>query len=279
MSAFTPPALHGIIGYPLGHSLSPLMHNTAFRTLGLPGVYLSWPVEPGRLPAFMDAVRLLDIRGCSITIPHKVDVLPLLDAMTDGVREMGACNTLYRDGEKICGENTDVIGFMTPLRTHRLSPETRVLLLGAGGVSRAAVAGLRRLGLTDIAVTNRRRERAEALAEEFGLSSIPWEARGDVRADLVINTTSLGMTGAQDRETPYPSEGFRSTGIAYDLVYTPFRTRFLHEAEAAGWNTLSGLDMFIAQGDAQFRLWTGRRLPPEAVEAVKAALYGNGQAH
>lgn len=254
------------------------MHNTAFRTLGLPGVYLSWPVEPGRLPAFMDAVRLLDIRGCSITIPHKVDVLPLLDAMTDGVREMGACNTLYRDGEKICGENTDVIGFMAPLRTHRLSPETRVLLLGAGGVSRAAVAGLRRLGLTDIAVTNRRRERAEALAEEFGLSSIPWEARGDVRADLVINTTSLGMTGAQERETPYPSEGFRSTGIAYDLVYTPFRTRFLHEAEAAGWNTLSGLDMFIAQGDAQFRLWTGRRLPPEAVEAVKAALYGTGQA-
>lgn len=279
MSAFTPPALHGIIGYPLGHSLSPLMHNTAFRTLGLPGVYLSWPVEPGRLPAFMDAVRLLDIRGCSITIPHKVDVLPLLDAMTDGVREMGACNTLYRDGEKICGENTDVIGFMAPLRAHRLSPETRVLLLGAGGVSRAAVAGLRRLGLTDIAVTNRRRERAEALAEEFGLSSIPWEARGDVRADLVINTTSLGMTGAQERETPYPSEGFRGTGIAYDLVYTPFRTRFLHEAEAAGWNTLSGLDMFIAQGDAQFRLWTGRRLPPEAVEAVKAALYGNGQAH
>ena len=278
MSAFTPPALHGIIGYPLGHSLSPLMHNTAFRTLGLPGVYLSWPVEPGRLPAFMDAVRLLDIRGCSITIPHKVDVLPLLDAMTDGVREMGACNTLYRDGEKICGENTDVIGFMAPLRAHRLSPETRVLLLGAGGVSRAAVAGLRRLGLTDIAVTNRRRERAEALAEEFGLSSIPWEARGDVRADLVINTTSLGMTGAQERETPYPSEGFRGTGIAYDLVYTPFRTRFLHEAEAAGWNTLSGLDMFIAQGDAQFRLWTGRRLPPEAVEAVKAALYGNGQA-
>ncbi|WP_303238059.1 shikimate dehydrogenase [uncultured Bilophila sp.] len=278
MSAFTPPALHGIIGYPLGHSLSPLMHNTAFRTLGLPGVYLSWPVEPGRLPAFMDAVRLLDIRGCSITIPHKVDVLPLLDAMTDGVREMGACNTLYRDGEKICGENTDVIGFMAPLRAHRLSPETRVLLLGAGGVSRAAVAGLRRLGLTDIAVTNRRRERAEALAEEFGLSSIPWEARGDVRADLVINTTSLGMTGAQERETPYPSEGFRGTGIAYDLVYTPFRTRFLHEAEAAGWNTLSGLDMFIAQGDAQFRLWTGRRLPPEAVEAVKAALYGTGQA-
>ena len=276
MSAYTPPVLHGIIGYPLGHSLSPLMHNTAFKALGLPGVYLSWPVEPGRLPAFMDAVRLLDIRGCSITIPHKVDVLPLLDAMTDGVREMGACNTLYRDGDGICGENTDVIGFMAPLR-ECLVPETRVLLLGAGGVSRAAVAGLRRLGLTDIAVANRRRERAEALAEAFDLSLVPWEERGDVDADLIVNTTSLGMTGAQEGETPYPAEAFRGNGIAYDLIYTPFRTRFLREAEAAGWTGLSGLDMFIAQGDAQFHLWTGRHLPPEAVRAVKAALYGTAQ--
>lgn len=148
MSTFTPPALHGIIGYPLGHSMSPLMHNTAFRTLNLPGVYLSWPIEPGRLPAFVDAARLLNIRGCSITIPHKIDIIPLLDKTSENVREMGACNTLYRDGEKICGENTDVIGFTAPLRKRSLPPETRVLVLGAGGVSRAAIAGLRRLGLS-----------------------------------------------------------------------------------------------------------------------------------
>lgn len=104
MSTFAPPALHGIIGYPLGHSLSPLMHNTAFRTLNLPGVYLSWPIEPGRLPGFVDAARLLNIRGCSITIPHKVDIIPLLDETSAGVKEMGACNTIYRDGEKLCGE-------------------------------------------------------------------------------------------------------------------------------------------------------------------------------
>lgn len=142
MSTFTPPALHGIVGYPLGHSMSPLMHNTAFRTLNLPGVYLSWPIEPGRLPAFVDAARLLNIRGCSITIPHKIDIIPLLDKTSENVREMGACNTLYRDGEKICGENTDVIGFTAPLRKRSLPPETRVLVLGAGGVSRAAIAGL-----------------------------------------------------------------------------------------------------------------------------------------
>ena len=142
MSTFAPPALHGIIGYPLGHSLSPLMHNTAFRTLNLPGVYLSWPIEPGRLPGFVDAARLLNIRGCSITIPHKVDIIPLLDETSAGVKEMGACNTIYRDGEKLCGENTDVIGFMAPLQKRSLPPDTRALVLGAGGVSRAAIAGL-----------------------------------------------------------------------------------------------------------------------------------------
>lgn len=273
MSMFTPPVLHGIIGYPLGHSMSPLMHNTAFKALNLPGVYLSWPVEPGRLPAFVDAARLLDIRGCSITIPHKTDILPLLDEASEGVREMGACNTLYRDGEKICGENTDVIGFMAPLRKHPLPPESRVLILGAGGVSRAAIAGLRRLGLTHITITNRRKERAEALSEEFGLMSAPWEERGDVPADLIINTTSLGMTGAQEHETPYPPT-FRGAGIAYDLVYTPFHTRFLLEAAAAGWKTISGLDMFIGQGDAQFHLWTGHHLPEEAIRAVTSVLYG-----
>ena len=186
---------------------------------------------------------------------------------------MGACNTIYRDGEKICGENTDVIGFTAPLRRRSLSPETRVLVLGAGGVSRAAIAGLRRLGLANITLTNRRKERAEALCNEFGLLCAPWEERGDVPADLIINTTSLGMTGAQEHETPYPS-AFQGSGIAYDLIYTPFQTRFLLDAAAAGWETVSGLDMFIGQGDAQFHLWTGHHLPREAITAVNSTLYG-----
>lgn len=274
MHAFTPPALHGIIGYPLGHSLSPLLHNTAFRSLGLPGVYLSWPVEPGRLPAFMDAMRLLNIRGCSITIPHKVDIVPLLDGVSDGVRLMGACNTLYRDGDAIRGENTDVIGFMEPLRKLALPPSARALLLGAGGVARAAAVGLQRLGLTRISVANRRPDRAKELAAAFGLEAVPWDARGEIGADILINATSLGMTGAHENETPYPAACFRGRGIAYDLIYTPFQTRFLREAAQAGWTRLSGLGMFLGQGDAQFHLWTGRHLPPEATEAVKQALYG-----
>ncbi len=276
MPLFTPPALHGIIGYPLGHSMSPLMHNTAFATLNLPDVYLSWPVEPGKLPSFMDAFRLLDIRGCSITIPHKVDVLPLLDKMSAGVREMGACNTLYRDAENaVCGENTDVIGFMEPLAKRALPASTRALVLGAGGVARAAVAGLQRLGISAIGVANRNPVRARALCEAFGTTAVDWEERGDLPVDLVVNTTSLGMAGAQENETPYPF--FRGQGVAYDLVYTPFQTRFLREAAASGWNTISGLDMFLAQGDAQFHLWTGLHLPPEAIRAVSSALYGSSR--
>ena len=165
-----------------------------------------------------------------------------------------------------------MIGFTAPLRKRSLPPETRVLVLGAGGVSRAAIAGLRRLGLANITLTNRRKERAEALCNEFGLLCAPWEERGDVPADLIINTTPLGMTGAQEHETPYP-RAFQDNGIAYDLIYTPFQTRFLRDAAAAGWETVSGLDMFIGQGDAQFHLWTGHHLPEEAITAVTSALY------
>ena len=263
--------LYGVIGYPLGHSLSPLMHNTAFRTLGMPGVFLSWPVEPARLPSFVEAVRTLDIRGCSVTIPHKVALLPLLDEMTDRVRIMGAANTIFRSDGLVCGENTDVLGFVRPLEKLGLAPDMRVLLLGAGGAARAAAAGLHSLGMKDIAITSPTAAHAEALASRFGMKTVPWEKRGQP-AELVINTTPLGMQGSHEQETPYPASAFSGSGIAYDIVYTPARTRFLREAGEAGWHTVGGLDMFMGQGDAQFHLWTGQHLPEAAIDAVRAAL-------
>lgn len=263
--------LYGVIGYPLGHSMSPLVHNTAFRTLGIPGVFFSWPIEPARLPAFVEAVRTLGIRGCSVTIPHKIALLPLLDDMTDRVRIMGAANTIFwRDG-LLCGENTDVLGFIRPLKTLGLSSDMRVLLLGAGGAARAAAVGLQSLGLKDIVVTSPTLAHAESLASRFGMRAVPWERRKQ-RAELIVNTTPLGMHGIHQQETPYPEEAFGDSGIAYDIVYTPVRTRFLQEAERAGWHTVGGLEMFIGQGDAQFYLWTGQHLPGEAREAVLKAL-------
>lgn len=274
MNTFTPPNLYGIIGFPLGHSMSPLLHNTAFKALGIPGVFLPWQLEPEKLPAFVKAVRMLNIRGCSVTIPHKIALLPLLDAVTERVKAVGAANTLYWDGDKLCGENTDVLGFMDPFAQKAPNPDAKVLLLGAGGASRAVAAGLKILGLRHITVTDIAKDLPQELASRFALHIAPWEQRLSIPADIIINVTPLGMTGKYVEETPYPAEGFigKAKGLAYDIVYTPYQTRFLREAATAGWQTISGREMFIAQGDAQFHLWTGHHLPQEAVNALIEAL-------
>lgn len=274
MNAWSTPSLYGVIGYPLGHSLSPLLHNTAFRELDIPGVLLPWSIEPDRLTDFIQSVRLLNIRGACVTIPHKQSIIPLLDRVTDRVKALGAANTLYWDGDLLCGDNTDILGFMAPLQANPpASEQTRVLVLGAGGVARAAVAGLKTLGLHDITITDIVDASANALSEAFDLKVVAWSQRTAVAADILINTTPLGMKGKFEEETPYPSEAFASRqGIAYDIVYTPFVTRFLREAETAGWKTIGGLEMFISQADHQFSTWTGRNLPEKAKKAVVDAL-------
>lgn len=274
MNAWSTPSLYGVIGYPLGHSLSPLLHNTAFRELGIPGVLFPWSIEPDRLPDFIRSVRLLNIRGACVTIPHKQSIIPLLDRVTERVKALGAANTLYWDGDLLCGDNTDILGFMSPLQANPPTAEqTRVLVLGAGGVARAAVAGLQTLGLNDITITDIVEASATTLGETFGLKTIPWGGRCEVAADILINTTPLGMKGKFEEESPYPAEAFAGRqGIAYDIVYTPFVTRFLNEAAAAGWKTIGGLEMFLSQADHQFLTWTGRNLPEAAKRAVVDAL-------
>lgn len=259
------PKLYGIIGHPLGHSLSPLLHNAAFAALDIPGVFLAWPTPPEKLAAFMDAARLLRIEGLCVTIPHKTAVIPFLDSVSERVRATGAANLVYRDGDRLCGDNTDVLGFMQPFGDDPPAAASRALILGAGGAARAAAVGLLTLGVSTVMVSSRTPERSAELAGEFGATAISWEERGDVVADIVVNATPMGMTGRFARETPYPAEFFAGrTGLAYDTVYTPLRTRLLAEAAAAGWRTASGLDMFLGQADHQFRTWTGHGLPGEA---------------
>ena len=275
MNDFVPPELYGVIGYPLAQSLSPLLHTTAFRRLGLPGVLIPWPMRQEKLPEFIAAVRLLGIRGCCVTMPHKEAIIPLLDEVTERVRGIGAVNTLYRDGDKVCGENTDILGFMEPLLAEKLPGDTPVLLLGAGGSAKAAVAGLQSLGLGNIWVASRRPEQSSELAERFNLKTVTWERRGKVEAGLIVNTTALGMRGKFEDETGYDREWFagKTPGIAYDIVYTPFQTRLLREAVAEGWRAIGGLEMFLGQADHQCRIWTGGlRLPQEARQAVIDAL-------
>ena len=277
-------ALYGVTGWPLAQTLSPLLHNTGFRTLGINALYQKWEVPPEKLPAFVESVRLLDIRGCSVTIPHKVGLLALLDEISPLARQVGAANTIYWKGDHLCGENTDVAGFMAPLAEMPLGGAD-VLLLGAGGAARAVAAGLaapdnaKRPARIFVATPSDKSHLP--LAEEFGLTPLLWKDRHEPSALLVVNTTPLGMRGKAEDDTPYdfslagalPANGAaKATPIAYDIVYNPLETRFLREARAAGRRCISGLEMFFGQGDAQFRLWTGQGLPPESRRALEDAL-------
>ena len=133
------PELYGVIGYPLGHSLSPLLHNTSFQAYHREAVFMSWPVPPGQVETFVQAVRLLKIRGCAVTIPHKGILAPYLDWVSEQATRVGAINTLYWNEDSLCGDNTDITGFISPLRTFSLPLETPVLVLGAGGAARGAL--------------------------------------------------------------------------------------------------------------------------------------------
>jgi shikimate dehydrogenase len=272
-----PIRLYGVVGWPLGQSLSPFVHNAGFRALGSAAVYLRWEISPERLPAFVESVRLLDIQGCSVTIPHKISLLPLLDDISPQASAVGAVNTIYRKNNRLCGENTDITGFLMPLRETSLE-STDVLLLGAGGAARAVAAGLALRRARCVFVTTPSDKTHLPLAEQFGLVPVPWQSRHDVNARLVVNTTPLGMRGKHEDETPYDftlasSESVgspRDARIAYDIVYNPWETRFLREAKLAGRQCVTGLDMFFAQANAQFHLWTGQNLPDTLLSVLRA---------
>lgn len=272
---FLPVELYGVIGWPLTQSLSPLIHNTAFQTLGRDAVYLRWEIAPEQLPAFVKSFRLLRMHGCSVTIPHKVSIMPFLDDISPQALAVGAVNTLYRQDDRLCGENTDVTGFMAPLLSRELPRDTPVLILGAGGAARAAAAGLHAHGFSACSICTPSDRTHVPLAEAFGMRAVAWQDRYTVPARLIVNATPLGMRGKAEGETPYDftaADADGCTGLAYDIVYNPLRTRFLADAEAAGWQTLGGLEMFYAQADAQFLLWTGQHLPAAARQALETAL-------
>lgn len=271
MGCFIPDKLYGVIGWPLAQSLSPLLHNTGFQALGIKSVYMAWPVKVSQLEDFIKSMPILAVFGCSVTIPHKMAVLPYLDSVSEAASLAGAANTLYwREGE-LCGENTDVEGFLAPLRSLALD-KMDALLLGAGGAAHAVAAGLRLAGCPNVYVTSPGNQRQFSLAQRFGFTPLPWDERYRLAPKLIINATPLGMYGENENKTPYDFSRISGSGWAYDLVYNPLETMFLREAKAAGRKTISGLDMFFGQGNAQFRLWTGQNLPPAAKLALDQAL-------
>jgi shikimate dehydrogenase len=238
------------------------MHNAAFAAAGIDAVYI--PLEAADAEDFLTFARVLDLQGASVTAPFKVSLAQhvLLD---DEARRAGALNTLVRDGSGWRGTNTDVDGFLAPLRAKGPLGGTRAAVLGAGGAARAAAHGLSREGAI-VTIHARRREQAEQIGESLRVRVADWPpAEGSW--DLLVNATPVGTApGVED--TPWPEARFDGR-LVYDLVYNPRDTRLLREAAAAGCDTLGGLDMLVAQAQQQFLLWTGR-LPDAAVMRAAA---------
>ncbi|MDT7541522.1 MAG: 3-dehydroquinate dehydratase / shikimate dehydrogenase [Acidobacteriota bacterium] len=266
-------SITGLVGWPVAHSLSPQMHNAAFAARGIDGVYI--PFETRDVRAFARRMahprtRELEwnLRGFSVTAPHKSAIIEELDEIDAAAREIGAVNTVVCVGDALCGYNTDADASLAPLRGLIDLKGARVALVGAGGAARAVLWRLRESNART-AIFARDNEQARAVAELFGASLCQLEGASFDGFDLVINATPLGTRGAHEGETVATAEQLQGARIAYDLVYNPAETRFLREARAAGCEAVvGGLAMLIAQAAAQFELWTGTTAPPEVMRAA-----------
>ncbi len=244
--------IFGVVGYPLSHSLSPILHNWAFKQLSLPHVYLLWEVPPLNLPEFMVAVQTLKIRGVSVTLPFKESVIPYLDGLTEDALKIGAVNHIFWERDRLWGNNTDVEGFLTPLKDLEIDS---ALVLGTGGASLAIIWGLLKKGVKRIYVSGRNPKRLAFLKDKFGIYPIPWEKRASISATILVNATPLGMR-SYDSSLPIPKEFLGNFSIVYDIVYNPIETPLLKAAREKGCRVINGLTMFIHQGLLQFEKWT-----------------------
>lgn len=262
---------YAVIGYPISHSLSPVLHNWAFTYLGyLNKTYEALAIKKEELASFMQSNSNFFL-GFSVTIPLKEEILKFAQKKSSVVQEIKAANTLVKTSKGWFAENTDVYGFLTPLKNLGLKFNS-ALILGAGGASRAVIYSLKLLKIKEIYITNRTYDKAKKLAQEFHLIPIVWEDRNKVKPELLINTTPLGMKGKLLKETPWPYS-FQSIKVAYDLIYTPFWTKFLLAAKKEQALALSGLNMFLYQGLKQFKLFTGQEFPlAKGLLVVKKAL-------
>ncbi|MEW6208135.1 MAG: shikimate dehydrogenase [Acidobacteriota bacterium] len=260
-------AITGIIGKPVHHSASPAMHSAAFEAMSLDMVYL--PFEVDDLGEFFDSIQSERVSGLSVTIPHKVAVMSLMDEIDETAQKIGAVNTVVMRDGRLSGYNTDAAGAMEPLEKICDLKRESCAVLGAGGAARAVVCGLVERGAA-VTVFARDTERAQTLAESFGVRVLPFSEFAASRATIVINTTPVGMRGHSEDQSPVPRASLGDRRIVYDLVYNPLETRFLRDAKEEGCCVVTGLDMLIAQAALQFRLWTGLDAPAELMR--RAAL-------
>jgi shikimate dehydrogenase len=258
----------GVIGWPVAHSRSPLLHGYWLEKHGIDGAYVPLPVRPEDFALAVRGLAAAGFAGANVTIPHKEAAFAVCDAVDESARRAGAVNTLVFADGRIEGRNTDGWGFVESLRAAGVAPAAGpALLLGAGGAARAIAAALRAAGAA-VTLANRSPERAEALARDLGLATLPWPNRAAALADhaLLVNTTPLGMAG----EAPVSLDAAPATLAVADIVYVPLETPLLAAARAGGLVCVDGLGMLLHQARAGFAAWFG--VMPEADAALRDAV-------
>jgi len=271
----------GLIGWPVDHSVSPAMHNAAFRALGLGWDYTLLPTEPGHAEAAVGRLRREGFRGANVTVPHKQTIMSCLDQITPTAQAIGAVNTIVERGGHLVGHNTDADGFLQSLlRTGFRTADRRALILGAGGAARALVYALLGSGFAQVIVLDRTPQHAELLALHLGslhdwsgrLCALPLTTETLVdragAVDLLVNATTVGMwphagTSLWPDDSPLPPHL-----AVFDLVYNPPRTRLSRQARASGARFIGGLEMLVRQGALAFELWTGQAPPANVMRAA-----------
>lgn len=263
--------IYGVVGNPVGHSRSPLIQNAAIQSVNRDAVYL--PFEVDDIAVFLrDFVHpktkklAWNLRGLSVTIPHKIKAMSHLDVISPAAQTIGAINTVIVKGNELHGDNTDVVGAMKPLEKLIEIKNAHAAILGAGGAARAICYGLQQRGAT-FTIYARDLAKAKILAAEFGADVALLSAFAG-NADIVINCTPIGMQGHNEGTSPINAEALKNVQLVYDLIYNPQETQLLKDAKNAGCQTLGGMAMLIGQAAEQFRLWTGHEIAPEVMWQV-----------
>ena len=246
------------------------VHNAGYRALGLNFLYKTFAIND--IKGAIIGVRSLGIRGCSVSMPFKEKVIPFLDRLDPLAKKIGAVNTIVNDNGQLTGYNTDVIAVEKSLKPLQIKNDNDIIIFGAGGVSRAILVALKNLKLKNITVTNRTTRKGERLAKEFNVNFIQWSKRENIKADVVINATSIGMV-PNIFSSPISKKKIKNSQIVMDVVVTPPKTKLIKIANKQGKITVDGLKLSLYQAFTQFKLYTGRNPPIQVMQKAANTLY------
>lgn len=273
--------LAGFFASPAKHSLSPILHTTSFEELGINAVYLAFDIKPDQLDAAINSIRTLNMMGVNLSMPHKVNALPLMDELSKEATLIGAINTIVHKGGKLIGHNTDGFGFMESLRVNQIPIKNQTMtILGAGGAATAILVQAALDGFSDIHIFSRQGNRFDEMKEKIlELSNIvdckitltdlfdsQTLKEAITRSHILVNSTSVGMIN--DESLIEDESLLRKDLVVYDVIYNPRKTKLLKQAEKKGCQIINGLDMLLYQGAKAFNLWTNQDMPIEKVKYI-----------